>query len=42
LSLLVVGGSLGAAGLNDCVPKALALLPPTRGRMSFISRRKAL
>ena len=28
LSLLVVGGSLGAAGLNDRVPKALALLPP--------------
>ena len=27
LSLLVVGGSLGAAGLNDRVPKALALLP---------------
>jgi len=26
LSLLVVGGSLGAAGLNDRVPKALALL----------------
>ena len=28
LSLLVVGGSLGAAGLNDRVPKALVLLPP--------------
>jgi UDP-N-acetylglucosamine--N-acetylmuramyl-(pentapeptide) pyrophosphoryl-undecaprenol N-acetylglucosamine transferase len=28
LSLLVVGGSLGAAGLNERVPKALALLPP--------------
>jgi UDP-N-acetylglucosamine--N-acetylmuramyl-(pentapeptide) pyrophosphoryl-undecaprenol N-acetylglucosamine transferase len=27
LSLLVVGGSLGAVGLNDRVPKALALLP---------------
>jgi UDP-N-acetylglucosamine--N-acetylmuramyl-(pentapeptide) pyrophosphoryl-undecaprenol N-acetylglucosamine transferase len=27
LSLLVVGGSLGAAGLNERVPKALALLP---------------
>ncbi|HEX7440716.1 MAG TPA: undecaprenyldiphospho-muramoylpentapeptide beta-N-acetylglucosaminyltransferase [Caldimonas sp.] len=26
LRLLVVGGSLGAAVLNDCVPKALALL----------------
>ena len=26
LRLLVVGGSLGAAALNDCVPKALALL----------------
>lgn len=29
LSLLVVGGSLGAVGLNDRVPKALALLPRT-------------
>lgn len=28
LKLLVVGGSLGAAVLNDTVPKALALLPP--------------
>lgn len=28
LSLLVVGGSLGAVGLNDRVPKALAMLPP--------------
>jgi UDP-N-acetylglucosamine--N-acetylmuramyl-(pentapeptide) pyrophosphoryl-undecaprenol N-acetylglucosamine transferase len=28
LSLLVVGGSLGAVGLNERVPKALALLPP--------------
>jgi UDP-N-acetylglucosamine--N-acetylmuramyl-(pentapeptide) pyrophosphoryl-undecaprenol N-acetylglucosamine transferase len=27
LRLLVVGGSLGAAALNDTVPKALALLP---------------
>jgi UDP-N-acetylglucosamine--N-acetylmuramyl-(pentapeptide) pyrophosphoryl-undecaprenol N-acetylglucosamine transferase len=27
LSLLVVGGSLGAVGLNDRVPKALAVLP---------------
>ncbi|RZJ17002.1 MAG: undecaprenyldiphospho-muramoylpentapeptide beta-N-acetylglucosaminyltransferase [Haliea sp.] len=27
LRLLVVGGSLGAKGLNDIVPKALALLP---------------
>ena len=27
LRLLVVGGSLGAAALNDLVPKALALLP---------------
>jgi UDP-N-acetylglucosamine--N-acetylmuramyl-(pentapeptide) pyrophosphoryl-undecaprenol N-acetylglucosamine transferase len=27
LRLLVVGGSLGAAALNDVVPKALALLP---------------
>ncbi len=27
LKLLVVGGSLGAKGLNDMVPKALALLP---------------
>lgn len=28
LKLLVVGGSLGAKGLNDIVPKALALLAP--------------
>jgi UDP-N-acetylglucosamine--N-acetylmuramyl-(pentapeptide) pyrophosphoryl-undecaprenol N-acetylglucosamine transferase len=28
LNLLVVGGSLGAKGLNDIVPQALALLPP--------------
>jgi UDP-N-acetylglucosamine--N-acetylmuramyl-(pentapeptide) pyrophosphoryl-undecaprenol N-acetylglucosamine transferase len=28
LSLLVVGGSLGAKVLNDCVPAALALMPP--------------
>ena len=28
LRLLVVGGSLGAQALNDCVPKALALLEP--------------
>ncbi len=28
LRLLVVGGSLGAAGLNERVPAALALLPP--------------
>jgi UDP-N-acetylglucosamine--N-acetylmuramyl-(pentapeptide) pyrophosphoryl-undecaprenol N-acetylglucosamine transferase len=28
LRVLVVGGSLGAAALNDCVPKALALLAP--------------
>lgn len=27
LKLLVVGGSLGARGLNDIVPKALALIP---------------
>jgi UDP-N-acetylglucosamine--N-acetylmuramyl-(pentapeptide) pyrophosphoryl-undecaprenol N-acetylglucosamine transferase len=27
LELLVVGGSLGARGLNDLVPKALALIP---------------
>jgi UDP-N-acetylglucosamine--N-acetylmuramyl-(pentapeptide) pyrophosphoryl-undecaprenol N-acetylglucosamine transferase len=27
LVLLVVGGSLGAAAINDCVPAALALLP---------------
>jgi UDP-N-acetylglucosamine--N-acetylmuramyl-(pentapeptide) pyrophosphoryl-undecaprenol N-acetylglucosamine transferase len=27
LSLLVVGGSLGASAINRCVPKALALLP---------------
>jgi len=30
LRLLVVGGSLGAAGLNEIVPKALALLPADR------------
>ncbi len=28
LRLLVVGGSLGAAALNELLPKALALLPP--------------
>jgi UDP-N-acetylglucosamine--N-acetylmuramyl-(pentapeptide) pyrophosphoryl-undecaprenol N-acetylglucosamine transferase len=28
LNVLVVGGSLGAAGLNEVVPKALALLAP--------------
>lgn len=28
LQLLVVGGSLGAQALNECVPKALAALPP--------------
>ena len=28
ISLLVVGGSLGALALNECVPSALALLPP--------------
>jgi UDP-N-acetylglucosamine--N-acetylmuramyl-(pentapeptide) pyrophosphoryl-undecaprenol N-acetylglucosamine transferase len=28
LKVLVVGGSLGAKGLNDVVPKALALIPP--------------
>jgi UDP-N-acetylglucosamine--N-acetylmuramyl-(pentapeptide) pyrophosphoryl-undecaprenol N-acetylglucosamine transferase len=28
LEVLVVGGSLGAKGLNDVVPRALALLPP--------------
>jgi len=27
LQILVLGGSLGAAALNDCMPKALALLP---------------
>jgi UDP-N-acetylglucosamine--N-acetylmuramyl-(pentapeptide) pyrophosphoryl-undecaprenol N-acetylglucosamine transferase len=30
LRLLVVGGSLGATALNDLVPQALALLPPTQ------------
>ena len=28
LKLLVLGGSLGAKGLNDVVPQALALMPP--------------
>jgi UDP-N-acetylglucosamine--N-acetylmuramyl-(pentapeptide) pyrophosphoryl-undecaprenol N-acetylglucosamine transferase len=28
LRLLIVGGSLGARALNECVPAALALLPP--------------
>ncbi len=27
LNLIVLGGSLGAKAINDCVPKALALLP---------------
>jgi len=30
LRLLVVGGSLGAAALNDALPRALAMLPPAR------------
>jgi UDP-N-acetylglucosamine--N-acetylmuramyl-(pentapeptide) pyrophosphoryl-undecaprenol N-acetylglucosamine transferase len=30
LNILVVGGSLGAAALNDVVPKALALIPASR------------
>jgi UDP-N-acetylglucosamine--N-acetylmuramyl-(pentapeptide) pyrophosphoryl-undecaprenol N-acetylglucosamine transferase len=30
LRLLVVGGSLGARALNECVPQALALLDPTQ------------
>mgnify|MGYP001283602894 CR=1 FL=1 len=30
LRLLVVGGSLGAAALNELLPKAIALLPPDR------------
>jgi len=30
LGILVVGGSLGAQALNDCVPKALAMLPAER------------
>ena len=28
LNVLVVGGSLGAKAINECVPQALALLPP--------------
>jgi UDP-N-acetylglucosamine:LPS N-acetylglucosamine transferase len=34
LRVLVVGGSLGAAALNDVVPKALALLPEASARSS--------
>jgi UDP-N-acetylglucosamine--N-acetylmuramyl-(pentapeptide) pyrophosphoryl-undecaprenol N-acetylglucosamine transferase len=34
LRILVVGGSLGAAALNDVVPKALALLPEASARRS--------
>ncbi len=30
LRVLVVGGSLGAVALNECVPRALALMPPER------------
>ena len=30
LKLLVVGGSLGAAALNEIVPKAIALIPPAQ------------
>jgi UDP-N-acetylglucosamine--N-acetylmuramyl-(pentapeptide) pyrophosphoryl-undecaprenol N-acetylglucosamine transferase len=33
LALLVVGGSLGAAALNECVPAALALLPGVAARV---------
>jgi UDP-N-acetylglucosamine--N-acetylmuramyl-(pentapeptide) pyrophosphoryl-undecaprenol N-acetylglucosamine transferase len=33
LRLLVVGGSLGAQALNDIVPQALALIPPSSGPM---------
>ena len=31
LNVLVVGGSLGAKAINECVPQALALLPRTAG-----------
>ena len=34
LRLLVVGGSLGARVLNECLPRALALCPAGRGRRS--------
>jgi UDP-N-acetylglucosamine--N-acetylmuramyl-(pentapeptide) pyrophosphoryl-undecaprenol N-acetylglucosamine transferase len=30
LRLLVVGGSLGAKAINDCLPQALALIPPAQ------------
>jgi UDP-N-acetylglucosamine--N-acetylmuramyl-(pentapeptide) pyrophosphoryl-undecaprenol N-acetylglucosamine transferase len=30
LGILVIGGSLGAQALNECVPKALAMLPAER------------
>jgi UDP-N-acetylglucosamine--N-acetylmuramyl-(pentapeptide) pyrophosphoryl-undecaprenol N-acetylglucosamine transferase len=30
LQLLVVGGSLGAKAINDCLPQALALIPPAQ------------
>ena len=40
-ALLVVGGSLGAAGLNERVPTALALLPRERGRTSCTRRANA-
>ena len=33
LSVLVVGGSLGARALNEVVPKALALIPPAQRPM---------
>jgi UDP-N-acetylglucosamine--N-acetylmuramyl-(pentapeptide) pyrophosphoryl-undecaprenol N-acetylglucosamine transferase len=43
LRLLVVGGSLGAAALNDLVPKALALLPAgSRPRVAHQSGAKHL
>jgi UDP-N-acetylglucosamine--N-acetylmuramyl-(pentapeptide) pyrophosphoryl-undecaprenol N-acetylglucosamine transferase len=42
LSLLVVGGSLGASAINRCVPKALALIPAGHPpRASSIRRARA-
>ena len=41
MRMLVVGGSLGATGLNDLVPAAVAQLPLPDGRWSSTRREKS-